>query len=193
MPCDWTRTSCAVWRKLRFYLATGASVCEAVRISVGKTIQKEDLLKMDMVDVFPIFPQQDADVVFASGNFHADLEEAREDRQWAQEWRPGEAGGYIILWELWYQWYQLYVYIRSSIMFYQFYPILVGFATCERGLMSFDKYDILWVTVWISFLLVQKNMRPSSIHGTEQKSGEWISEFPLGPRTSSSLWELASF
>ena len=43
---------------------------------------------MDMVDVFPIFPQQDADVVFASGNFHADLEEDREDRQWAQEWWP---------------------------------------------------------------------------------------------------------
>ena len=36
MPCDWTRTSCAVWRKLRFCLATGASVCEAVRISIGK-------------------------------------------------------------------------------------------------------------------------------------------------------------
>ena len=43
MPCDWTRTSCAVWRKLGFYLATGASVCDSQSEFVS-----ENLLKMDI-------------------------------------------------------------------------------------------------------------------------------------------------
>ena len=63
----------------------GESFAFALQLGLQSAKQSEfpseNLLKMDMVDVFPIFPQQDADVVFASGNFHADLEEDREDRQ----------------------------------------------------------------------------------------------------------------
>ena len=76
------------------------------------------------------------------GNFLADLAKAREDRQWSQEWPPGEVGSGM-------PWCPLKAFKASNRMkpenplrvsIYQF-CVSIGFTTCERGLIS---YDIPW-------------------------------------------------